>query len=78
MSIESDVTSIIQAVLKHKGINDATVDMASRLYEDGLGLDSLSVAELSASLEKSMGKDPYTAGQLPQTVSDIVAFYSVD
>jgi acyl carrier protein len=76
MTIESEVSSIIKTILKHQGLPDANLELSSQLYEDGIGLDSLCVAELSTMLEKTYGKDPYTAGQLPQTVSDIVNFYA--
>ena len=52
------------------------VELSSQLYDEGLGIDSLSAAELSAALEKSFGKDPYTSGQLPHTVGEIVDFYA--
>lgn len=46
------------------------------LYGDGLGLDSLEAAELSAVLEDEFGSDPFSAGgELPETVGDILAFY---
>jgi acyl carrier protein len=46
------------------------------LYGDGLGLDSLEAAELSASLEDELGSDPFSAGgEMPETVGDVVAFY---
>ena len=76
MTSESEIITIIKTVLKHKGLPDTDVTLESELYETGLGLDSLSVAELSAALEKAFGKDPYTAGQLPQAVSHIVDFYA--
>jgi acyl carrier protein len=52
------------------------------LYAEGLGLDSLEAAELSAQLEDEFGSDPFSealqAGdELPETVGDIVAFYRV-
>jgi len=78
MTIESDVISIIKTILKNQDLPDANVDLSSQLYEDGVGLDSLCVAELSTMLEKTYGKDPYTSGQLPQTVSDIVNFYTAN
>ena len=78
MATESEVITIIKTICQHKGIADANVEASSRLYEDGIGLDSLSVAELSASLEKAFGSDPYSKGQLPQTVSDIVNFYAAN
>ena len=46
------------------------------LYAEGLGLDSLDAAELSALLEAAFGRDPFTDGILPQTIADIVSFYS--
>jgi acyl carrier protein len=50
---------------------------ATGLWGDGLGLDSLEAAELSAMLEDEFGSDPFSAGgDLPETVGDIVAFYA--
>ncbi len=45
------------------------------LYAEGAGLDSLETAELSAILEDTYGSDPYSAGQLPQTLDELTAFY---
>jgi acyl carrier protein len=45
------------------------------LYSEGVGLDSLEAAELSAILEDEFGTDPFSGGQLPQTIGDIYAFY---
>jgi acyl carrier protein len=45
------------------------------LFADGLGLDSLETAELSAVLEDEYGKDPFSSDVMPQTVGDIVDFY---
>jgi acyl carrier protein len=46
------------------------------LYGEGLGLDSLETAELSAMFEDELGSDPFsTRGQMPQTVGDVMAFY---
>ena len=76
MANESKIISIVETVLKRKGIDDATVEIESQLYEEGLGIDSLAAAELSAMLEKEFGSDPYTSGQLPQTVAHLVEFYA--
>ena len=46
------------------------------LYADGIGLDSLETAELSATLEDVHGSDPYSTGQMPQTLGEIQAFYA--
>jgi acyl carrier protein len=47
------------------------------LYGEGIGLDSLETAELSAVLEDEFGEDPFAADEMPQTVGDILAFYAV-
>ena len=76
MDINNEIVEIIVTIRKHQGIRDDEFDLDSPLYDTGLGLDSLCVAELSAMLEKKYGKDTYTSGTLPQTVRDIVDFYS--
>ena len=45
------------------------------LYADGIGLDSLEAAELSALLEDGVGSDPFTSDRMPETLRDILAFY---
>ena len=46
------------------------------LWGEGLELDSLEAAELSALLEDEFGTDPFSeGGDLPETVGDILAFY---
>lgn len=45
------------------------------LYADGVGLDSLETAELSAVLEDDHGTDPFSTGTMPQTLTEIQAFY---
>ena len=50
----------------------------TRLFGEGLELDSLEAAELSVMLEDELGVDPFSsAEQMPQTVGDILAFYEV-
>jgi acyl carrier protein len=51
------------------------VELDTPLYADGVGLDSLESAELSALLEDELGSDPFTAVEMPQTMRDILAFY---
>ena len=47
------------------------------LWGEGLGLDSLEAAELSAMLEDAFGSDPFsTSVDLPETVGDVVGFYT--
>jgi acyl carrier protein len=45
------------------------------LYADGIGLDSLETAELSAMLEDEFGRDPFSSDTMPQTVGDILDFF---
>lgn len=54
----------------------ADFTLQTPLYADGVGLDSLETAELSALLEDEHGSDPYSAGDLPQTGAEIVEFYN--
>ena len=54
-------------------------DAGTPLYADGLGIDSLETAELSALLEDEFGTDPFnSAAEMPETVGDILSFYSAD
>ena len=75
MSVEQQIIDILKLVLKHQDKPAQEITPENPLYDEGLGLDSLCVAELSALLEKAFKKDPYTEGILPETVADIVAFY---
>ena len=54
---------------------DADADVDTSLFADGLGLDSLETAELSALLEDDLGTDPFSVGELPQTIGEILDFY---
>ena len=67
--------------LVNKGVSGELGDDLN-LYAEGLDLDSLEAAELSAHLEDEFGSDPFSAAlqagdELPETVGDIVAFYGV-
>lgn len=55
---------------------DAVVEPEMTLYAEGIGLDSLETAELSAILEADFGTDPFSEGDVPETVGDIIAFYA--
>jgi acyl carrier protein len=72
---QPDVERVIRSFLAraHKPAADLAPD--TPLYAGGVGLDSLETAELSAVLEDSFGTDPYSAGRMPQTVGQILAFY---
>ncbi len=76
MSIQEQIIDIIETILKHQGMAPVEVSLDAQLYDEGVGLDSMCVAELSATLEKRFGKDPYTQGVLPHTVADLVEYFS--
>ena len=72
---EKTVVKALKGVLKRKKkTNDVDIDLTADLYDD-LELDSLDVAELSAVLEDDLGHDPYSDGQLPRTVAEVVDYY---
>lgn len=74
---QSKARAVVAAFLVQvdKGVDPLTDDLG--LWGDGLGLDSLEAAELSAMLEDEFGSDPFSAGgEMPESVGDIVAFYA--
>jgi acyl carrier protein len=64
----------IGMLLRLKNLTDIEVTASADLAED-LQLDSLDIAELSAILEDDLGRDPYSAGLIPRTVAELVAYY---
>lgn len=74
-SSQRDVETTIRSFLGR--VNKAVeFDASTPLYADGIGLDSLETAELSATLEDEFGSDPFSTGSMPQTIGDIVDFYA--
>jgi acyl carrier protein len=69
------IVQAIESMLERRSASDVEITPSSDLFAD-LELDSLEVAELSATLEETLGRDPYSAGEVPRTVGEIVAFYS--
>jgi acyl carrier protein len=69
------VLTIIGELLERLEKGHGQLSDDTPLYADGLGLDSVEAAELSAVLEDEFGSDPFSAGDVPETVGDIVAFY---
>jgi acyl carrier protein len=51
------------------------LELDTPLYADGVSLDSLEAAELSALLEDEVGSDPFTSDEMPQSLRDILGFY---
>jgi acyl carrier protein len=74
--VQASVIRIVSSLLEraNKAHGDVTLDSA--LHGDGLGLDSLESAELSADLETEFGSDPFSAGLMPETVGEIAEFYT--
>jgi acyl carrier protein len=71
------VRGTIRSFLKRQSSSgaDVDVDAETQLFGEGLGLDSLQTAELSVMLEDEIGRDPFSEGELPQTVGEIIDFY---
>jgi acyl carrier protein len=70
--VESTIRSFLRRAKKPA---DGEITRDTSLYSDGIGLDSLATAELSALLEDELGSDPFTDGQMPQTIGDILDYY---
>lgn len=71
---ERTIRAVIRELLERRGVAGVEITPESQLSEQ-LGLDSLELAELSAALEDDLGRDPYSAGLIPETVGELVAFY---
>ncbi|GAB2974235.1 hypothetical protein [Nocardioides montaniterrae] len=75
--VQDSIVTIIESLLEQADKAGTPVAMDTLLHGDeGLGLDSLQTAELSATLEDELGTDPFSAGEMPETVGEIVAFYA--
>jgi acyl carrier protein len=69
------VLAIISGLLDRLEKSHDELSEETPLYADGLGLDSVEAAELSAILEDEFGTDPFSEGDMPETVGDILEFY---
>ena len=76
MSDAAAIEATIRNFLVRSKKADIDFGRHTSLYEEGLGLDSLATAELSATLEDDFGTDPFSAGEVPQTIGDILDFYA--
>jgi acyl carrier protein len=75
---QNTAREIITRFLDRANKRHDTLTAQTRLYGDGLELDSLEAAELSALLEDEFGTDPFTAGDtMPETIGDILTFYAI-
>lgn len=73
---QAEVEQTIRTFLERANKLPGELSPQTSLYTDGIGLDSLETAELSATLEDEHGTDPFSSGPMPQTVGDILAFYA--
>jgi acyl carrier protein len=75
--VQARIVEIVHSMLEHTDRSGLEVTLEIPLHgEDGLQLDSLETAELSAILEDEYGSDPFGAGLLPETIAEIAAFYA--
>jgi acyl carrier protein len=75
MDNERRVLTVMKTLLERRKIPTDSLSRSSALYRDGLGLDSLGAAELSVMLEMEFGADPYTEGEVPRTIGQIIEFF---
>ena len=71
----TQVEGTIRSFLARSKKQNKAIELDTSLYSEGLGLDSLETAELSAVLEDELGSDPFSNGEVPQTVREIIDFY---
>ena len=71
----ADIEQTVVAFLTRANKMRADFHAEMPLYADGVGLDSLETAELSAVLEDDHGSDPFSTGTMPQTLNEILGFY---
>jgi acyl carrier protein len=71
---QDSILALIQSLLERSDKGDVVVTVDSPLHGDeGLALDSLETAELSALLEDEYGTDPCGAGVVAESVGAILA-----
>ena len=64
--VQGSIVRIIESLLEAANKGDVKVTPDAQLHgDDGLGLDSLQTAELSAILEDEFGPDPFSVGVVP-------------
>jgi len=71
-AVEKTITEFLTQVEKLPA--SVTPDLV--LHADGIGLNSLEIAELSAILEDEFGTDPFSGDEMPETIGDILDFYA--
>ena len=75
-SVEAEVVATVRELLTRLEKPTGEIELTTSLYGDGLDLDSLEVAELSAALEDRLGGDPFRGAENPpETIGDLVAYF---
>lgn len=75
METRKEIEEIIRSILQRKAVLITAPEESNSLYQDGIGLDSLDTAELSAALELRFGHDPYSQGRFVRTFGELLAYY---
>ncbi len=70
-----NIRDMLRTVLAYREVSGLELPLESSLYETGIGLDSLDTAAFSSMLEAEFGIDPYSAGDFPETLADVLSFY---
>jgi acyl carrier protein len=78
MTTNDRIVMVIGRIFENRGELAPPIHRESVLYGEGIGLDSMDAATLSALLEQEFGHDPYTTGKFPRTVGDILSYYQAD
>jgi acyl carrier protein len=73
-SPEVTILETIQELVKRRGGDAGIVRPESNLLGD-LEMDSLEIAELAGVLADELGSEPFSEGDFPETVAELVAFY---
>ena len=69
------VVEILTTLLERRKKPVPPLRADSALFTDGLNLDSLEMTELAAMLDAEYGRDPFSDGELPETIGEIVRYY---
>jgi acyl carrier protein len=67
----------VRAILAQVKNREVDAELDTPLYAEGIELDSLETAEFSALLEAELGADPWAGDVMPESIGDILAFFSM-
>ena len=75
LNIEENVVSALKEVLAQKQESKKFKNSENLAFSKDLGFNSLDLAQFSALLEDIFGIDPYSEGEIPQTLKEVIDFY---